>query len=103
MSICHVNNHNNVAQKPKKITDIHEDKIESDKKHLNKQMIQSLQILRIAYILNITCHHYMPKYFQVSDEKDTNKHILVLRCVKHHTSDFLYNKGYHLDHSVFEE
>ena len=65
----------------------------TDKKHLNKQMVQSLQVLRNAYILNITCHH-MPKYFQVSDEKHLNKHILVLRRVKHHTSVFSYDKSF---------
>ena len=60
------------------MTDIHQNKIERDKKHLNKQMIQSLQVLKSEYILNIICHH-MPKYFQVSDKKHPNKHILVLR------------------------
>ena len=59
----------------------------ADKKHLDKQMVQSLQVLRNVYILNITCHH-MPKYFQVSAEEHPNKHILVLRCAKHHTSVF---------------
>ena len=64
----------------------------TDKKHLNKQMVQSLQVLKNVYILNIACHH-MPKYFQVSDEKYPNKYILVLRRVKHHTSVFSYDKS----------
>ena len=55
-------------------------------------MVQSLQVLRKVYIFNITCHH-MPKYFQVSDEKHPNKHILVLRHAKHDTSSFAYDKG----------
>ena len=56
-------------------------------------MVQSLQVLGNVYILHITCH-YMPKYFQVSrrDEKHPNKHILVLRHAKHHTSVFLCDK-----------
>ena len=60
------------------MTDIHQIKIELDKKHLSKQMVQSLQVLRNEYMLNIRCHH-MPKYFQVSDKNHPNKHILVLR------------------------
>ena len=44
-------------------------------------MVQSLQVPRNVYVLNITCYH-MPKYFQVSEEKNPNKHILVLRWCK---------------------
>ena len=69
------------------MTDIRENKIELDKKNLNKQMVQSLQVLRNLYVLNITCHR-MPKYFQVSDKKRANKYISVLRRAKHHTSVF---------------
>ena len=58
------------------MTDIHQNKIELDKKHLNKQFVQSLQVLTNVYISNITCHN-MSKYFQVSGEKNPNKHILV--------------------------
>ena len=67
------------------MTDIHQNEIEFDKKHLHKQVAQSLQVLKNVYILNITCHH-MPKYYQVSNEKHTNKHVLVLRHARHHTS-----------------
>ena len=76
------------------MTNIHPNKIELDKKHLNKQMVQSLQVLKnvCIYILNITCYH-MPKYFQISEEKNPNKNILVLRGAKHHTSVFSYDKG----------
>ena len=35
----------------------------------------------------------MPKYFQVSDEKHSDKYVLVLRCAKHHTLVFSYDKG----------
>ena len=55
------------------MADIHQNEIELDKKHQIKQMVQSFQVLRNVYILNITCHH-MPKYFQVSVEKHPNKH-----------------------------
>ena len=55
-------------------------------------MVESLQVLRNVYILNVTCHH-MPKYFRVSDEKHPNKHILVLRRAKHHSSIFSNDKG----------
>ena len=41
------------------MTDIHQNKIKLDRKHLNKQMVQSLQVLRNVYILNITCHHML--------------------------------------------
>ena len=58
------------------MTDIHQNKIELDKKHLNKQLVQSFQVLTNVYILNITCHN-MSKYFQVSGEKNPNRHILV--------------------------
>ena len=61
--------------------DIHQNKIELHKKHLDKQMVQSLQVLRNVYILNMTCHHI------------PNKHILVLSCAKHHTSVFSYDNG----------
>ena len=40
------------------MTDIHQNKIELDKKHLSKQMVQSSQVLGNEYILNthaITC------------------------------------------------
>ena len=74
------------------MTDTHQNKIELDKNHLNKQMVESLQVLRNVYILNVTCHH-MPKYFRVSNEKHPNKHILVLRRAKHHTSIFSNDKG----------
>ena len=70
------------------MTDIHQKKIELDKRHLNKKKVQILQELTNVYILNIT-YHYIPKYFEVSDEKHLNKHILVLRRAKHHTSAFL--------------
>ena len=60
----------------------------TDKTHLNKQMVKRLQVLRNVYILNITCHH-MPKYFQVSDEKYPNKHIIVLKGVQNTTHNFL--------------
>ena len=73
----------------------------TDKKHLNKQMVQGFQVLRNVYILNVTCHH-MPKYFQVSDENHPNKHILVLRHAKHHTLAFSHDEGY-LGPSIFEE
>ena len=91
--ICHTSNHNNVAQNLKQMTDIHQNEIELDKKHLHKQMVQSLQVLRNVhrYILNITYRH-MPKYFQVSDKKNPNKHILVLRGAKQHTWVFSYDK-----------
>ena len=36
--MCSINNHNNVAQKLKEMTDIHPNKIESEKNiHINKQ------------------------------------------------------------------
>ena len=60
--------------------DIHENKIELDKKHLKKQMLLSLQVLR-----NVFTFYHMPKYFQVSDKKNPNKHILVFRHAKHQT------------------
>ena len=60
------------------MTNIHQNKIELDKKHLNKQMVQSLQVLRI---------------FQVRDGKHSNKHMLVLRRAKHQTSFFSHDKG----------
>ena len=41
--ICRINNHNDVAQKLKEMTDIHRNKIELEKKHLNKQIVQSMQ------------------------------------------------------------
>ena len=47
------------------MSDIHQNEIELDKKQLNRQMVQSLQVLRNVYISNITCHH-MPKYVQIS-------------------------------------
>ena len=74
------------------MTNIHQNKTELDKKHQNEQMVQSLSLLRNVCILNITCHH-MRKYFQVSDEKHPNKHILVLRHAKHRTLVFSYDKG----------
>ena len=73
------------------MTDIHQ-KNELDKKHLSKQMVQILQVLRNVYILNITCHH-MPKSFQVNVEKHPNKHNVVLRHAKYHTSVYSYDKG----------
>ena len=45
----------------------------------------------------------MPKYFQVSDEKHPNNHILVLKRAKYHTSVFSYDKGCYLSPSIFEE
>ena len=38
--MCHIKNHNNVSQKLKKMTDIHQIEVEWDKKHLNEQMVQ---------------------------------------------------------------
>ena len=48
---------NNIEQgKNKNCTvDAGQNKTELDKKHLHKQMIRSLQLLRNVYILNITC------------------------------------------------
>ena len=80
--MCHISNHNTVAQKLKQMTDIHQNKIKLDKKHRNKQMVQSFQVLINVHMLNITCHH-MPKYFQVSEENHPKKHILVLIQAKH--------------------
>ena len=51
--MCHIKNHNNPAQKLKQMTDIHQNKIELDKNHLNKQMVESLQVLRNVYIYQI--------------------------------------------------
>ena len=51
-----INNHNNVAQKLKYTTDIHGNKIELEKKHLNKQMVQSLKGLKNVYVLNMSSH-----------------------------------------------
>ena len=70
------------------MTDIHQNKIALDKKHLNKQMPQSLQILINVYILNITCCH-MPKYFQVSVENHPNKQFYCLG-VQNTTDWFLH-------------
>ena len=44
--MCRINNQNDVAQKLKEMTDSHRNKIALEKKHLNKQMIQSMQGLR---------------------------------------------------------
>ena len=42
------NNHNNVEQKMKEMTDIYRNKIELEK-NINKQIVQSLQGLRNVY------------------------------------------------------
>ena len=44
-NICCIKNHNNVEQKLKELTDIHPNKIESEK-YLNKETVQRLQGLR---------------------------------------------------------
>ena len=44
--ICCINNHNDVAQKLKEMTHNHRDEIESEKKHLNQQRVQSTEGLR---------------------------------------------------------
>ena len=54
--MCCISNHNNVAQNLKEITDIHPNKIESEKKHLDKQTVKSLKGLR-NFTLNIIHHH----------------------------------------------
>ena len=60
--VCRTNNHKNVSQKLKETTDIHQNKIELEKIHLNKQMIQNLQGLINAYIfLDMTCFHHTLK------------------------------------------
>ena len=57
------------------MTDIHQNKIELNKYHLNKEMAQSFQVLRnISHAITYHTH----KYFHVTDEKHPNKHILVL-------------------------
>ena len=66
------------------MTGIYLKKIELTKEHLNKEMVQSLQVPRNEY--------YMPKYFQINDEKHPNKHILVFKRSKHHTSFFFQMK-----------
>ena len=53
--MCHINNYNNVAENLKWMTGIYLKKIELTKKHLNKEMVQSLQVPRNVYIWNITC------------------------------------------------
>ena len=47
--MCCINNHNNVAQKLKEMTNIHSSKIESREKHLNKQTVKTLQGLAYVY------------------------------------------------------
>ena len=72
------------------MTDIHQNKIELDKYHLNKEMVQSLQVLRnISHAIT----YHMSKYFHVTNEKHPKKHILVLRHAKHYASAFSYDKG----------
>ena len=68
--------------------DIHQNNIEFDKKHLNKQMVQSWQVLRNVYILDITCHH-ISIYFQVSAEKHPNKHFGAEACKVPHIGFFI--------------
>ena len=48
--MCCIIDHNDVALKLKEMTDSHRNKIELEKKHLNKQMVQSMQGLRKIYI-----------------------------------------------------
>ena len=48
--MCHTNSPNAVPQKLEQIADTPQNKMELDKKHLNKQIIQSLQVLRNSYI-----------------------------------------------------
>ena len=76
--VFRTNNHNNVSQKLKETTDIHQNKIELEKIHLNKQMIQNLQRLINVYIfLDMTCFHHTLKQFQQSHEKHPERHIFI--------------------------
>ena len=71
------------------MTDTHQNKIELNKYHLNKEMAQSFQVLRnISHAIT----YHTRKYFHVTDEKHPNKHILVLRHAKHQASFFSYDK-----------
>ena len=53
--MCHTNSPNAVPQKLEQIADTPQNKMELDKKHLNKQIIQSLQVLRNSYIYIYIC------------------------------------------------
>ena len=69
--MCHIQNHNDVAQKLKEIADSHRTKIELEKKHLNQQMVQSMQGLR-----NVNKYHsyHMPR-ITLSVMKSTVKYM----------------------------
>ena len=69
------------------MTDTHQNKTELDKKPLNKQMVQSLQILRKVYILNITSYH-MPILSVTKAPQQT--HLSTLMCKKTHISFFIW-------------
>ena len=72
------------------MTDTHQNKIELNKYHLNKEMAQSLQVLRnISHAIT----YKMRKYVHVTDEKHPNKHILELRHAKRQALFFSYDKG----------
>ena len=51
-----------------------------------------LLFLSLQVLTNVFTFYHMPKYFQVSDKKNPNKHILVFRHAKHQTYFVLWQR-----------